>query len=214
MFARLHRLRLLPPCTALATLVLAGAVMAEEASVGRVSKVENAAEIVSSAGTVTALVGTEVHPLDELKTGAGARLQVIFADATVLTLGEHASVTIDRYVYEPSAGVGDAALKATAGAFRFATGKIKALKEKSITVSTPVAQIGVRGTEFWGGPTDEKFGVFLVEGEISVTNQAGSVVLSGAGQGTEIPSASDAPGTPAIWPADKVARAIATVALH
>jgi hypothetical protein len=71
----------------------------------------------------------------------------------------------------------------------------------------------VRGTEFWGGPLD-KYGVLLLKGKVTVSNQAGSVMLGEPGQGTNIPSALDPPGAPTTWPAGKVARAIATVALH
>jgi hypothetical protein len=120
---------------------------------------------------------------------------------------------IDRYVYDPDRSVGETVLQATKGAFRFATGRIKEMKDHKIAVSTPVADIGVRGTEFWGGPL-EKYGVLLLEGEVSVSNQAGSVMLAKSGQGTDIASALDPPGAPTAWPDEKVARAIATVALH
>jgi len=215
MHAQFQLLRLLGPVAVLVAAGLAVAAETEDSGgVGLVNKVENQAQVVSLSGATTAQVGTEVHLRDELRTGAGARLQVIFRDSTVLTLGEHASVTIDRYVYDPGQGVGETVLQATKGAFRFATGKIQGLKDRKIAVSTPVADIGVRGTEFWGGPIDAKFGVFLIEGEVSVSNQAGSVTLSGAGRGTDIASPLDAPGTPSTWPAEKVARAIDSVALH
>jgi hypothetical protein len=91
---------------------------------------------------------------------------------------------------------------------------MKSLKDKNILVSTPPATIGVRGTEFWGGPIDGRYGVFLIKGEITVTSQGGSVTLSGGGQGTDIPSPADPPGAAAPWAAEKVARAVATVSLH
>jgi hypothetical protein len=109
---------------------------------------------------------------DELRTAANARLQVTFLDETQLTLGEHASVVIDRYVYDPNRGVGETFLQVTKGAFRFATGRIKEMKDSKIAVSTPLADIGVRGTEFWGGQLD-KYGVLLLEGKVTVSNQAG-----------------------------------------
>jgi hypothetical protein len=56
--------------------------------------------------------------------------------------------------------------------------------------------------------------VLLLEGEVSVSNQAGSVVLAKSGQDTHIASALDPLGEPKAWPEEKVARAIATVALH
>ncbi|MET0870551.1 MAG: FecR family protein [Methyloceanibacter sp.] len=169
---------------------LAGAAGTEGADpVGRVNKVQNAAQVISASGPAAAVIGTEVRMKDELRTGADARLQVTFRDNTVLTLGENARLIIDRYVYEPERGIGEAALKAAAGAFLFATGRMNSLKDKNILVSTPLATIGVRGTEFWGGPIDGQYGVFLIEGEITVTSQGGSVTLSGGGQGTDIPSA-------------------------
>jgi hypothetical protein len=182
--------------------------------VGIVNKVENQAQVVSASGATTAIIGTPVHMRDELRTGADARLQIIFRDDTVLTLGEQASVVIDRYVFDPDQGIGETVLQATKGAFRFATGRIKELSDRKIAVSTPVADIGVRGTEFWGGPLDAKYGVLLLDGEVIVSNQAGRVTLSAPGQGTDIPSPLDPPGPVKVWSAEKVARAVATVALH
>jgi hypothetical protein len=182
--------------------------------VGIVNKVENHAQAVSASGATVAIVGTPVHIRDELRTGADARLQIIFRDDTVLTLGEQASVAIDRYVFDPDQGIGETVLQATKGAFRFATGRIKELSDGKIAVSTPVADIGVRGTEFWGGPLEAKYGVLLLDGEVIVSNQAGRVTLSWPGQGTDIPSPLDPPGPVKVWSTEKVARAVATVALH
>ncbi|HET7210361.1 MAG TPA: FecR family protein [Methyloceanibacter sp.] len=170
--------------------------------------------MISASGATAAVIGTEVHMKDELTTGAGARLQVTFRDNTILTLGENARLVIDRYVYEPGSGIGETVLQAAAGAFRFATGRMGHLKDKNILVVTPVAQIGVRGTEFWGGPIDGAYGVFLIEGEITVTTQGGSIALSGSGQTTDLPSALDPPGTPSPWAAEKIARAVDSVSLY
>jgi hypothetical protein len=186
----------------------------DPASVGAVNKVENEAQIVSGEATATARIGTAVHIRDELRTGPDGRLQVTFRDDTVLTLGEKASVVIDRYVYDPSHGVGETVLQAAKGAFRFASSKIKEQRDSKIAISTPVADIGVRGTEFWGGQLGEKYGVLLLEGEVSVSNQAGSVTLSATGQGTDIPSPLDPPEPASAWAPEKIDSAIATVAFH
>jgi hypothetical protein len=175
-----------------------------------VTKVENEAEVVSSGGTTAAVVGTVLHMKDELRTGAAGRLQVTFRDNTTLALGEKASVVIDRYVFDPDAGVGEAALNATRGALRFATGRLAAIPGKKITVSTPVAALGVRGTEFWFGQIDGHAGALLLKPTIVVSNEAGAVTLSNAGQGTDILSSTTAPGPPTKWPADKVARALSS----
>ena len=134
---------------------------------------------------------------DELRTGAQGRIQVIFMDDTELTLGENASVVIDRYAYDPAKGIGDTTLQTIKGAFRFATGRINKLKLKTILISTAFANIGVRGMEFWGGPIDAKYGVLLLEGEVIVSNRASSVTLSKTGEGSNIASPLEAPAHPA-----------------
>jgi hypothetical protein len=187
---------------------LGSAHAADDAAIGSVSDVDGTAEIVSDGAGAAASDGAAVHMNDELKTGADGHLQVTFRDDTVLTLGEDARVVIDHYVYDPDQGVGDVLLTTTQGAFRFATGKMKELIEKTITVETPVAQIGVRGTEFWGGPVDGEYSVLLLAGEVNVKNQAGTVTLNSPGLATVIRSRLVPPLRPSLWSLDRIQGAL------
>ena len=152
-------------------------------SVGAVTRVQNQAQV----GATTAVVGAPVHMNDRLRTGANARLEVTFNDNSKLTLGENANVAIDRYVYNPTKSSGELALNVTRGAFRFAGGRIEKLQNKTVTVSTPVAAMAVRGTDFWAGPIDGQYGVLLLKGNVRVSNRAGAVTLNRPGWGTDIP---------------------------
>jgi hypothetical protein len=187
---------------------LGAAHAAGDAAVGKVSDVDGTTEIVSAGASAAGAKGAAVRMNDELLTGADGRLQVTFRDNTVLTLSENARVVIDRYVYDPEQGVGDVLLTTTQGAFRFATGKMKSLTEKTITVETPVAQVGVRGTEFWGGPVDGEYSVLLLAGEVNVRNQAGTVVLNKPGFATMIRSRLVAPVLPSLWSPDRIQSAL------
>ena len=100
---------------AIAVAVLAGSALsgplafdahAAGPTVGMVSKVQNQAQIDGQ----PAAVGSPVHTNDTVSTGAKGRLQVTFRDQTNLTLGENASVVIDRYVFRPDASIGGATL--------------------------------------------------------------------------------------------------------
>jgi hypothetical protein len=159
-----------------------------------------------------ATVGTLAHMNDELRTGAKARLQVSFRDSTQLNLGENATVVVDRFVYDPDASTGEVVVKTGVAAFRMATGKINALKNKKITVSTPFATIGVRGTDFWWGPIDGHFGVLMLsQSKVEVSNDAGAVLIDRAGYGTDIDplkGGNSAPSRPYRWNAAKVERAL------
>jgi len=134
-------------------------------TVGTVTRVENQARI----GGAVAVVGTPVHMDDEIRTGPKGRLEVTFRDQTLLTLGENAKVVIDRYVFNPSQGTGEMAVKATQGAMRFVTGRIGKLKDHNVTVVTPSAALAVRGTDFWVGPMNGQYGVLLLKGKVKVS---------------------------------------------
>lgn len=167
-------------CLGLVSGLYPGAAAAQ--TVGKVTKVQKQAQV----GSRTAVVGTPVRMNDKLRTGAGARMQVTFRDGTTLTLGENARVGIDRYVYNPAKSTGAMALSQSKGALRLATGKLRNMKKKDVTVATPVAALAVRGTDFWSGPIDGHYGAYLVKGKVSVRNRHGGVMLSKPGQGTDI----------------------------
>lgn len=146
---------------------------------------------------------------DEIVTGANARLELAFDDGTRLTVGEKATVVLDRFVYRPG---GESVFHAAVtGPFRFVSGTLGAGATRQASVTTPFALIGIRGTDFWGGPIDGIFGVFLLEGTITVTAGGQEVTISTPGVGVNIPAAGAVPDGVTTWPADKAARAIATV---
>ena len=185
-------------------------------SVGMVSKVENQAEVDGQ----HAAVGTIVHANDTVSTGAKARLQVTFRDQTNLTLGENATVVIDRYVFDPDASVGEATLNVTKGAFRLATGRLSEMTNKNIRVSTPFAAAAVRGTDFWGGPIEGQYGVLLVHNSrLDVRGEdcpegtedhkcRCAVTLDQAGEGTDIDRRRRCPAAPYLWSQAKIDTAL------
>ena len=185
-------------------------------TVGMVTKVENQAQVEGQA----VAVGSPVHMNDTVSTGAKARLQVTFRDQTNLTLGENASVVIDRYVFDPDAGVGEAALNATKGAFRLATGRLSEMTKKNITVSTSFGALAVRGTDFWWGPIEGQFGVLLVHNSrLDVRGQdcpegtddrkcRCAVTLDQAGEGTDIDRRKRCPVVPYLWSQVKIDAAL------
>jgi hypothetical protein len=184
---------------------------AAQDTIGSVSRIQGASTaLVNGAGTPLD-VGSSVFLNQEVSTGDAARLELKFLDGTQLTLGEKAKMVLDTFVYNPSEGTGKLKM-AVKGAFRFVSGQVSKQPNKEVAVTTPVATVGIRGTEFWGGPIDDQIlGVFLIDGAVTVTNALGEQVLDMPGQGTNISTPDAAPGAVTIWPADKVARAVATV---
>jgi hypothetical protein len=205
-------MRMLQRLTVIALLsALAGTQAAAQDAIGAVSRIQGEASA-TRGGTTRALgLNASVFLNEAVSTGDAARLEVRFADNTRLTLGEKAKLTLDTYVFNPAAGRGTIKF-AMVGAFRFLSGRVAKLASSDVSVTTPVATVGIRGTEFWGGPIDDQaLGVFLIQGAVSVSNAAGTQILSQPGQGTNVATPGAAPGPVTFWPADKVNRAIATV---
>jgi len=147
---------------------------------------------------------------DVLVTGADGRLEITFIDGTLVTLGEQARLTIDQWLYDPASQKGRGLLSVASGAFRVVTGGLGRQADHSFAVRTPYATIGIRGTDFWGGPLDDPFNVLLLQGRVVLTTPDGEVELT-PGLGTEIRAMGRAPEAPHVWSAERVQRAIATV---
>ncbi len=189
----------------------AGGPAAAQQAIGAVSRIQGRASGVHNGATEALGLKSSVFLKEVVSTGDAARLEVTFTDGTRLTLGEKAKLTLDTFVFNPAAS--RATVKfAVVGAFRVLSGQMTKLASSDVSVTTPVAIIGIRGTEFWGGPIDNQpLGVFLIEGAVSVSNAAGQQILSQPGQGTNIATPGAAPGPVTFWPQDKVNRAIAAV---
>jgi hypothetical protein len=184
---------------------------AAQDAIGRVSRLQGEASGTRNGATRDLALNSSVFLNEVVSTAETARLEVTFTDNTRLTLGEKAKLTLDNYVFDSAAGKGTIRF-GLVGAFRFVSGQVSKLASADVSVTTPVAVVGIRGTEFWGGPIDDQaLGVFLIEGAVSVSNAAGQQVLNLPGQGTNIAAPGAAPGPVTFWPPDKIGRAIATV---
>jgi len=189
----------------------AGGQAAAQEAIGTVSRIQGEASGTRDGAARALGLNSSLFRNDVVSTGEAARLEVTFIDNTRLTLGEKAKLTLDTYVFDPAAGSGTIKF-GVIGALRFLSGQVQKLPSSEVSVTTPVATLGIRGTEFWGGPIDNQaLGVFLIEGAVSVSNAAGEQILSQPGQGTNIATPGSAPGPVTFWPADKVNRAVATV---
>jgi hypothetical protein len=178
--------------------------------IGSISRTQGEGILKRGDSTSPLAVALPVRIDDDIVTAAAARAELTFVDGTRLTIGEQSQVKIDSFVFEDGPR-GNRVSLTIAGPFRYVSGKVGAGEGGAVSVRTPVATIGVRGTDFWGGPIDQQYGVFLLEGSVSVTTSAGEVVLTAPGTGVDIAGADQPPGPIVQWGQAKVNRAIATV---
>ena len=167
-------------------------------SIGNVDQVEGNGVIDRKDGEKDIFIEQEleVEQFDTVKTGNG-KVGILFVDDTRVDVTQHSKLIIDEFAYDPNTKKGKLNLSAKLGTIKYASGQIAKTSRQDITITTPTATIGVRGTDFsmtideLGGstiillPSCDVNGNCLV-GEISVESAAGQVILNQAFQATQV----------------------------
>ena len=117
---------------------------------------DGTATLVASHGEVMAISanversltqGDPVYVEDQVITGDKSFAMLQFIDGAIVTVRPHSKIIIEQYVF--NGGDEDAALlNLMEGGLRIITGAITKSRPESYKVKTPVALMGVRGTEF------------------------------------------------------------------
>ncbi|BDQ34356.1 FecR family protein [Pseudodesulfovibrio portus] len=129
-----------------AGLLLCGPAMAAD-SIGAIRSATGECSILRDGDTLTAEVEQPVMLNDEVSTGENAQLSIVFLDETVLTLAESSHAAIDNYVYSDDAS--NLLFKFTKGTFRTITGTIVKQNPEGFNMQTPLATIGIRGSDVY-----------------------------------------------------------------
>ncbi|MDA1030950.1 MAG: FecR family protein, partial [Proteobacteria bacterium] len=141
-------------------------------------------KIINEEGVRRGKKGDLIYRNDVITTGGKSRAQVLLLDQTAINISQKAELTLNAFVY---GGENDnIGVKVTKGTFRFISGKIATNKPENVNVETPVATIGVRGTEFLGGVNLDNSVVALLNGKISVANDLSEELVEIPGYGVNI----------------------------
>lgn len=89
----------------------------------------------------------EVLMYDTAQTQNG-RMKIQFLGDEELDLTEHSKVWIDEVYYDPDPSKSKMAIRMAQGTARFASGFGGKINKANINITTPTAQITVRGTDF------------------------------------------------------------------
>ena len=159
-------------------------------------------------GETTVISASEMPDVlmyDTAQTQNG-RMKIQFQGDEELDLTEHSKVWIDEVYYDPDPSKSKMAIRMAQGTARFASGFGGKINKANINITTPTAQITVRGTDFttsideigrsliillpdkWGRPS----------GEIIVSNAGGSVTMNEAYQTTMVSTYDDSPSKPVV----------------
>ena len=149
-------------------------------TVAQVVALRGGVEVERADGRTPLKVKDLLYVTDTIHTNDG-RVQIMFTDHSLITLGRETVLSISEYRYHP--GDNDATLKTRVkeGVFRVVGGAVTKLAPQKFTTETPTATIGVRGSMYAGRYQNGQLTV-LFEGGVGVyvTNAMGTVELTTA----------------------------------
>jgi len=138
---RACRMLLVLVLPSLATLVSAAEIGQIKVSKGQVT-IQRAGEVLSGG------VGTRLQTSDTIRTGADGSVGITMDDDSLLSAGPNSTLSLDRYAFDPTTNQGRFDATLNKGTLAVISGRIAKQAPDAMTVRTPTAILGVRGTEF------------------------------------------------------------------
>ena len=135
---------------------------------GEVTAALGEAQIVAAAGDKRAAAqGMPLHVGDVLQTGTGGHIHIRMVDDALVSLRPNSALKIASYTYRPGvAATTKIRFDLLRGTVRSVTGQGGELAKDRFRMNTPVAAIGVRGTDFIAQADAEKTLVHVASGAI------------------------------------------------
>ena len=137
--------------------------------IGKVEKVTGSVTAIRNGVAVTLNVGDAINKNDVIQTGTNSTAGISFLDGTALNLSANTRMALNEFIFDVNATTGNGGhFSLVQGAFAFVSGLVA--KTGGLTIETPVANIGIRGTV--GGASCAALGRcdFYAAPEISADN--------------------------------------------
>lgn len=151
------------------------------ASIAEITALRGSGDVVRDGVIKKLSVGFKILKGDEIKTAAKSKLQILFSDKTVISLGQKSNFKVDEYIFEKNRKVANFSI--SKGFFKSITGEIGKISPKQFKIKTANATIGVRGTTIIAEVTPKLDIIACSKGQI-VVSSAGKEVIVNAGERT------------------------------
>ncbi len=134
----------------LAVLVLAlsgGAAFGDE-PIGQVKTSDGPVTIERAGAMRPAKVGDKLFQADVIATGPDAAVGITFLDDSMMSLGPDSTLALDQFAFDTTTHDGTFESSLKHGTLAVKSGQLVEQKPEAMTIRTPSAVLGVRGTEF------------------------------------------------------------------
>jgi hypothetical protein len=126
----------------------ASVAMGQDDHVALFKNVSGNVKIIRGNTDVVPVAGTQLMRSDVVVSGPHSSGGIVFIDGTLLTVGSSTEIEISRYLFQPDEGKYDFSLYLKKGTAIYSSGKLGKLAPQAVSLNTPKATVGVRGTRF------------------------------------------------------------------
>jgi hypothetical protein len=118
------------------------------ADVGQIKVAKGRVTVERKGQELAAQVGMPLEAADVVRTGADGSVGITMRDNSLLSAGPNSIVSLDSFEFDPTTSDGRFDARLQRGTLAVSSGRIAKKSPQAMTVRTPAAVLGVRGTEF------------------------------------------------------------------
>ncbi len=118
------------------------------ADIGQIKVSKGDVAIERDGQTFPGAVGARLQSADVIRTGTDGSVGITMSDNSILSAGPNSILSLDRYAFDSTTSQGQFDTSLRKGSVSIVSGRIAKQSPDAMTVRTPTAILGVRGTEF------------------------------------------------------------------
>ena len=132
----------------LTSLAIGLALSPAQAEIGQIKSAKGQVAVERKGQVLAGQVGMLLELSDVLKTGADGAVGLTMRDNSLLSAGPNSILALERFEFDPTTSQGRFDTQLRRGTLAVVSGRIAKQSPEAMTVRTPSAVLGVRGTEF------------------------------------------------------------------
>ncbi|HSE01747.1 MAG TPA: FecR domain-containing protein [Burkholderiales bacterium] len=135
-------------CAALAAAAFAAAPLSAN-DIAQIKTLSGTVMVERGSQRILASAGLKLKQADVIRTGIDGSVGITFVDNTIMSAGPNSSLTLDKFSFNSTTHEGRLDASVRSGTLSVISGKIAKQSPEAMTVRTPAAILGARGTEFF-----------------------------------------------------------------
>ena len=146
--AALHCIPRFLACAALAAGLLAAGPLAAN-DIAQIKTMSGTVVVERGSQRILGAAGMKLQEADVIRTGIDGSVGITFVDNTMMAAGPNSALALDRFSFNSTTHEGRLDASVRSGTLSVISGKIAKQSPEAMTVRTPAAILGARGTEFF-----------------------------------------------------------------